>query len=434
MTRTLRAVCFSIVLATAAVCMAQSKTLDRDEVKKLIDQCRKTWNGYDTAANRIRVVGRKLNAADFKAIEWYEDQASYLKSVQSTLEHIVTRKRFSITTDERRVIDDIRRIVKKPGSAPRFSRFAKSPKRAPVKVRAKKKRPKKAAKVLSKREKAVKEIYAQKKRIIVELAAVEAREQELAAEAKLLSIHIEQRHLEKQLAKLEQEVEKLEQSKTPEEQRMKLQLQVLELSQKLTANRAQGLKAELKLLTCRVQTMYAQASWDKYLKAHEVKAEITDINTADKKKAYWLAVKKKTISPDQIEASHKKLFAWCKANKLAVKGPVVHLYPGYFLGHGKDMKRLGVGVVLAGKPKTIEDSDFSIENVEASRALSCHIKGPYEKTLSFLPQVLRVLKGSHRKPLGPIVVYYHSDPEQVDRANLHSEISIPLAKSSRDKD
>jgi hypothetical protein len=401
--RTIRAIGFTLALTSTALCFAQEKTLSKVEVLKVIQEGEALVKKHFGTANGIRALGRVLQDADYKKITWCETQVKYLREELQAVSQSLKSNPFVLTTAQRKEFEYIRRRLRQA---------------QPKKVVAKPK-----VTFPTAIEKELKALALEREHNKLEQALAGCRQGELSAKTEFLNAQIERIKSEKSLEEIAKKVEA-----TPND--LTLERDLAGTAAFLERQRLKELKAKDYMLRCRVATLTAQAKLDVFDAKHALESKIGSIKLQKTMKSYWTAFKIKLVTPATIDATHIKLFTWCGANKLDVKGPVVHLYPRFFQGKNpiSDASKLGVGVVLSEPNKAVADADFGVEKIESFNAMTVEVIGPYEKIFEHLADVIGIVKLKKLKPVGPIMIYYHSDPANTDPTKLRAEFVIPLAK------
>lgn len=423
--RTLKAVCFTLAITSSAICVAQQRSLNKDDLKKIVAQGQKRIDDCESRMNNIRIQGRRLGPSDFKRLEWYDYQIRYLDSRLKTLRRVSKRARFTFDTNERVCFDELRAVLSRKNEPPLSSlRFDKGKKLRPVKVKKTKKKPA-PKKELTETEKELLELQRRKERILLELQAASANEEVQRHQQNILAARLERSRYEAAHEEWEQKLEALEKTgKATEVAKLEIKVKQAALLRSISKYRKEELESEYHMLVAQKKMLSAQAGLEKWERDHAPKARLIKVEVRRVEK-HWVAAKLKLTAMNAFEKDLENLFKWCVGKKLNPKGPVVSYYPRFFDGARK-MDKLGLGVILAGDVEASKDDNYAVESVRPTRVLSIHVRGPYEKSMNKLGEALAILKKKKLKPLGPIVVYYHSDPNKVEAEDLHTEITIPV--------
>ncbi|MDF1663637.1 MAG: hypothetical protein P1V97_17845 [Planctomycetota bacterium] len=426
--RTLKAVCFTLALTSSAICIAQQAQITKEDVKKTIAQAEKRSRDCTSAANGIRVQGRQLNKGDYTRIKWFEDQRKDVEELVWSLKKAVKRPRFSFSTYERQCFDKLRNLLARknrpPLSVTRLDKSRKNGKLRPLKV--KKTRTKPAAKKeLSNAEKELQEIHRRRERVKLELQVASANEEVQRFQQTVLTARLERSRYEAAHEEWEMKLVALEKAgKATEVAKLEIKVKQASLLRSISKYRKEELEAEYYMLNARKTVLSAQANIEKWEREHSAKVRLFKVEVGHMAN-HWVAAKLQMTKMDVFEKELDDLFKWCAGKKLNAKGPVVSYYPRFFDG-AKNLDKLGLGVILSGKVEASKDKNYAVESVKGTRVLSIHIRGPYEQSMQKLGEVMAILKKKKLTPLGPLVVYYHSDPSQVEAKDLHTEISIPV--------
>lgn len=436
--RTLKALCFTIALTSTALCFAQSRPLTKDDVRKVVAGAEKRIADCESQMNSIRIQGRALGPSDFKRLDWFKKEIEDIKYNLSWVKNSLSRKTFSFSTDERVCFDALRatlnrkntppisalRLNKKRGQSGLLRPVKESKKKTPKKKTSKKK---KARKKLSPREQELREIQIRKERVELEIQAADAQEDVQIYEKVMLTARLERMRYEAAHEDWEKKIESMEKSgKLTEIAKLEIRVKQASLKRSISKHRKEELEAELRILGAQKRLLTAQQGIENWERSHGPKTRITKVEVRQAPK-HWVAAKLEMTGMETMEKDINDLFKWCETKKLKTVGPVVNYFPRFFLGAAK-LDKLGLGVVLAEKSGAIKDPVYAVESLKPMRVLSIHVRGPYEKSLEKIGDAIAILKKKKLKPIGPLVVYYHSDPKEVEAEDLLTEITIPVEK------